>query len=87
MNFTQKLVRLCETRNRAATSKSVGLPATALSDYINKGNLPRLDKALAVAKALYVSLEWLADDKQEWPPVRVASTQIVEQYANQNIAA
>jgi transcriptional regulator with XRE-family HTH domain len=68
MTFGEKLEFLTEGRSRADLSKKAGLPPNALSDYINKGYLPRLDTAKAIADILGVTLNWLADDKQECPP-------------------
>ena len=87
MTFAEKLKRLTEDRRQTVLCKRAGLPSTTIANYLSKQQTPRSDRALALAKVLGVSLDWLVDDKQEWPPVRVASTQIVEQYANQNIAA
>jgi transcriptional regulator with XRE-family HTH domain len=68
MDFAEKLSRLTEEKNKQKLSNAAGLPATAVSDYIAKGSIPRADKALALARALNVPLEWLVDDAQEWPP-------------------
>ena len=87
MTFTEKLKCLTNDRFKNRMAKKAGLPTTAISDYIAKGSVPGINRALALAHVFGVSLEWLVDDKQEWPPVRVASTQIVEQYVDQAIAA
>ena len=69
MRFAEKLAKLTENGGKAKLSQKAGLPSTAISDYISKGNvLPRVDKALSLARALAVPLEWLADDAQGWPP-------------------
>ena len=39
-----------------------------MSNYINRGSVPRADIALAIAKALSVPLEWLVDETQGLPP-------------------
>ncbi|HEX4055988.1 MAG TPA: helix-turn-helix transcriptional regulator [Tepidisphaeraceae bacterium] len=49
-------------------ARKADLPPNAVSDYINKNYLPRVDTALALARALNVPLDWLADDRQDWPP-------------------
>ncbi|HMO25455.1 MAG TPA: helix-turn-helix transcriptional regulator [Tepidisphaeraceae bacterium] len=68
MTFGEKLDRLVEGGRRTAVSRAAGLPPNAISDYINKGHLPRLDKGQAIARALGVSLGWLADDEVGYPP-------------------
>jgi len=67
MKFAEKLARLCDGLNKAKVSRDAGLPPNAVSDYINKGYLPRVDTALSLARVLNVSLDWLADDIQTWP--------------------
>lgn len=62
-----KLAFLTEGRSRAHLSRAAGLPPNAISDYINKGYIPRMDTAFALAKVLGVSLDWLADDQQGLP--------------------
>lgn len=71
MTFTEKLARLTEDRTRARVSRRAGLPPNAISDYVNKGYIPRADTAFRIARALSVSVEWLLDDVQSWPPVWV----------------
>ena len=87
MLFNEKLRRLTEDRRKTVISKRAGLPRLFISNSISKGQTPRSDNALALARVFGISVEWLIDDKQEWPPVRVVSTQIAEQYAHQAIAA
>lgn len=67
MRFGEKLDRLTAHANKSKIAIEAGLPATAISDYINKGNVPRSDKALVLARALKVPLEWLVDDTQGFP--------------------
>src|SRR5438445_5303089 len=67
MTFGAKLAKLTDGENRSKISRSAGLPPNAVSDYINKGYLPRVDTALSLARVLKVSLDWLADDAQDWP--------------------
>jgi transcriptional regulator with XRE-family HTH domain len=73
MKFREKLDKLAGDRSRAELSRKAGLPQNAISDYINKGYIPRLDTASALAKVLGTSLDWLADDSQDWPPPSVQS--------------
>ena len=67
VTFAEKLAKLTEDDNKSKVAAKAGLPPTAISDYINKGNIPRSDKALALAKALRVPLEWLVDDAMDLP--------------------
>lgn len=69
MTFHEKVTRLCEDRNKSKLSRRAGLSSTGISSYIAKGCLPRLDIALRIARAIGVSLDWLADDTANWPPV------------------
>jgi transcriptional regulator with XRE-family HTH domain len=71
MTFTEKLSRLVADRNRAAVARNAGLPPNAVSDYVNKGYTPRADTAFRLARALNVSVDWLLDDQQGWPPMWV----------------
>ena len=73
MTFAEKLDKLTATHNRAKLSRACGLPQNAIADYINKGHVPSVGRALTIAQALGVSLDWIADDEQEWPPVRIES--------------
>lgn len=68
MELSKKMIRLTKDRFRADVAREARLPATAISNYINKQQVPRADRALALARALKVPLEWLVDDKQDWPP-------------------
>jgi transcriptional regulator with XRE-family HTH domain len=72
MNFSEKLKELTEGMRRAELSRNAKLPVNAISDYINKGYLPRLDTAKALAKELGVTLDWLADDSRGMPAERSA---------------
>lgn len=67
MTFREKLQELARGRNRSQLARDAGLPPTVLSNYINRGSVPRADIALAIAKALGVPLEWLVDDTQDLP--------------------
>jgi plasmid maintenance system antidote protein VapI len=69
MTFAEKLARLTEDRLKTRVSRKAGLPPAAISDYIAKGNTPGADTALRLARVLGVSVEWLIDNDQEWPPV------------------
>ncbi|HUO07066.1 MAG TPA: helix-turn-helix transcriptional regulator [Phycisphaerae bacterium] len=68
MKFAEKLKRLTVGVNKAKVAREAGLPTNAVNDYIGRGYIPRLDKALKLARALNVSLEFLADDSADFPP-------------------
>ena len=67
MQFVEKLKALVADKNKSDLARRAGLSATAISDYLLKGYIPRADKALALARALKVPLDWLLDDQQDWP--------------------
>lgn len=68
VQFTEKLARLTDDLNKSQVARDAGLSPTAISDYLQKGYIPRIDNALALARALKVPLDWLADNDQDWPP-------------------
>ena len=69
MDFTEKLRRLTRDMNKSRIARRAGLSTTAITDYLSKRYAPRADTALRLARVLNVSLEWLIDDAQSWPPV------------------
>ncbi|MEM9414981.1 MAG: helix-turn-helix transcriptional regulator [Planctomycetota bacterium] len=71
MTINEKLRRLFDTRNMAAVARIAGVGRTAVNKYCNASVTPRSDVALRLARALDVSVEWLIDDEQGWPPVYV----------------
>ncbi|MGE5607686.1 MAG: helix-turn-helix domain-containing protein [Bacillota bacterium] len=68
MNFTEKLRRLTEDRNKAELARKAGLKPTTISDYVSKEYVPRADIALKMARVLEVPVDWLIDDSRDWPP-------------------
>lgn len=60
--------QLAEGRNLSEIARREGLYNAAISDAMNKGQLPKADKAIRIARALGVSAEWLWDDARSWPP-------------------
>ena len=82
MVFTEKLSRLT-TGKRSRIAKAAGLPTSAVSNYISKKQMPRGDKALALARATGVPVEWLLDDSQDWPapPSNAVSAITIDQLA------
>jgi len=72
MEFVEKLDRLTAGR-REEISKAAGLPAFAISNYISKRQMPRGDRALALARALHVPIDWLLDNDRDFPPPEQSS--------------
>lgn len=68
MDFWEKIRRLVGERPLAGVARRAGLDPTALSAILNNRYMPRLDRAQKIAFALGVSLDWLGDDEQGWPP-------------------
>lgn len=71
MKFAEKLKALTTGENKSLIARKGGLSATAISDYLQKGYIPRADKALMLARGLGVPLEWLLDDDQDMPAPNV----------------
>jgi transcriptional regulator with XRE-family HTH domain len=57
-----------EGKNKSEVARQAGLSATAVTDYLQKGYIPRADNALALARALNIPVDWLIDDSQDFPP-------------------
>ena len=76
MKLVDKLRLLTRQRvpSRAALDGAAGLGENATSNLINTGAEPGLAKAAALARALGVSLDWLADDTQGLPAVPAGET-------------
>src|SRR5438552_1110885 len=69
MNFKEKLKRATEGKKRSDLARRANLNPKVISNYINrKSTIPRADIAAKIAKALDVTVEWLFDDAQGWPP-------------------
>lgn len=67
MDMASKIAKLTEDDNKSSVARAAGLPANAINDLINKGNVPKVDKALRLARALDVPLDWLVDDEADFP--------------------
>jgi transcriptional regulator with XRE-family HTH domain len=74
MTFAQKLSKLTAGRNKSAISQAADLPATAISNYINRKYTPSADKALRIARALDVPLDWLVDPDRDLPAPKSTGT-------------
>lgn len=72
MEIHRKLILLCDARgwDQATLNREAGEPVSkgTLSNYFAGKSRPSLEAALAFARALNVSLDWLADDSKELPP-------------------
>jgi transcriptional regulator with XRE-family HTH domain len=68
MEFVEKLKALTSGENKSLIARRAGLSPTAISDYLQKGYIPRADKALMLARGLGVPLEWLLDSTKGMPP-------------------
>lgn len=72
MTLSKKLNQLCGERKmtQADLRRAIGdsVSASIISDWFKDERKPNLDAALLIAKALDVSLDWLADDEAEMPP-------------------
>lgn len=68
MTVFEKVGRLTELMNRAKVSRAAGLPPTAIDAVVNKKRMPLASNGLKIARALKVPMEWLFDDKADWPP-------------------
>jgi transcriptional regulator with XRE-family HTH domain len=70
MTFAQKVVKLREAKGwkQSDLRRAIGdVSPTTVSNW-ESGAIPSMDVALKVARALGVSLDYLADDAQEHPP-------------------
>jgi transcriptional regulator with XRE-family HTH domain len=72
----EKLAALLREKAQSRTwlDREAVLKKNAVSGIVGKGHEPGVSKALAIARALGVSLDWLADDDQGLPPVPAGET-------------
>ena len=72
----EKLAELLAQRHqsRRSLATSIDLPENTVNDLVNKHYEPGVFRALALSRALGVSLDWLADDDQGLPPVPAGET-------------
>ena len=62
-----KLTRQKAKLNQKQLSELSGVTAAAISYYESESRSPSIDKAIAIAKALNVSLDWLCGLSDEIP--------------------
>lgn len=65
--FAEKLAELTKVKGKAKVARAAGLSPATITDYLQRGNIPRADNALALARALGVPLDWLVDDTRNLP--------------------
>jgi transcriptional regulator with XRE-family HTH domain len=70
MSVQNKLQRLTRLHNQNALARAAGISKSALRDALSGARKPHNGTLLALALALDVDPDWLADDSKSWPPVR-----------------
>jgi transcriptional regulator with XRE-family HTH domain len=70
MKFAEKVRKLMDSRGWKAAdlARASGLSASTIARVMTQGGVPGIDTALAIAKAVGVSLDYLADDALDEPP-------------------
>lgn len=71
VKWQEKMLHLLGSKNAAALSRSVGLHESAISNAVNSGKMPGVDKAIKIARAFGVPTDWLFDDSKDFPPPRM----------------
>jgi transcriptional regulator with XRE-family HTH domain len=87
MHWREKIKKLLEGRNASQLAITVGLHKSAIRDASNTGRLPRVDKAIKIARALDVPCDWLFNDGQDWPaPEGISAASLSEMELIQEVA-
>lgn len=81
MTFHEKLKRMMVSRNRRAVSRMLGMSNNYLNGLLYEQKMPAADTAQKLARILAVDIDWLFDDRQNWPPMRVIERRVAEEYA------
>jgi transcriptional regulator with XRE-family HTH domain len=79
MRLSEKLKRLCGERRWGQTDliAAVGdISKSTMNNWFSGKTTPDLESALKIAKALNVSLEWLADDGAAFPPIEAPAQDV-----------
>lgn len=66
MGISEKLA--AQIQNQSAISRMTGISQSAISEAASGRRRLYVDQAFAIARALNISLDYLADDEQEEPP-------------------
>lgn len=69
MTIQEKLQEFAEIMKMSVIARRAGVHQSTISRVINQGRAVKAEDALGLARALGVSVEWLIDDEQGWPPV------------------
>ncbi len=59
-SITERLQLLAKGKTTRETAKLWGISGATLNLYLNKGSMPSIDRAISIANAEGVSIEWLA---------------------------
>jgi len=73
MTIQEKLKRLTRLSNKSAVAKDAGISPVTFCEIMHGKSGMRFSTVKALARSLGVSVGWLADDGQGWPPVRIDS--------------
>ena len=77
--IADKLSRLRGGRNYSEVARGVGYSTNAIRDVeAGRTDNPRIDLVRKLSEFYGVSLEWLADDSQDWPPPPTEKQQLTE---------
>jgi transcriptional regulator with XRE-family HTH domain len=82
-----KLARLTADYKLTRLSTRMGMHPNRLGQFFYKGFTPRADEIFRIAQVLGVSVEWLLDDKQGWPPKRGRVRRDLKQEPAPSVAA
>lgn len=67
MTYKEKLAKII--KNQSELSRKTGLKQSAISEWLRTDRKPFFHQVVEMAHELKVSLDWLADDAQDEPPV------------------
>jgi transcriptional regulator with XRE-family HTH domain len=69
--FQKKLRLLMDGRSRKKVAEEAAIDPQWLANYLSRGDWPRADAILRIARALDVDVEWLLDEKVKAAMTRV----------------
>lgn len=78
MDFATKLHRLIgkSDLNQSKLARAIGVSPATINEMVNYGKRPYLDQAFPIARKLGVSLEYLADDSLDEPPLPLTKEEL-----------